>query len=418
MSNISLPPYVSKRLGVFLVAMALAETARTMTAIQIPVYLRSLGADVGQIGLFFTLSGVLVLAMGLMGGWLSDALGRLRALALGSAAGVFSYAAFALVHTWWLALIGAGFLAVSVALTWPSYKAYVADYSSEKYRGRVFGLSESAVNMAWIFGAPVGGFLAQQLGFRFMFVGAAMLFALAADVFLVLDHLSRRSAASTARPAPTLASMRTSLVKMAALVFSGGLVTWLLITDGVRDVAFRLSFDLMPVYLTDVGGLTSQQIGLLDGLFGIVLVAFGFPAGWFADKTSDRVGLISGLIMVLSSRLTFAFASGFWGFTLSWSMLAIGVALMDPPIQSLISKGVPQSLRGISYALVTTSIGIVSLPSPWIGGQLWNMFGPQAPFLFTVALGSLAIIPAWFKLVVPKGVADEVDTELDAAPAD
>ncbi|HLC04929.1 MAG TPA: MFS transporter [Anaerolineales bacterium] len=418
MSNISLPPYVSKRLGVFLVAMALAETARTMTAIQIPVYLRSLGADVGQIGLFFTLSGVLVLAMGLMGGWLSDALGRLRALALGSAAGVFSYAAFALVRTWWLALIGAGFLAVSVALTWPSYKAYVADFSSEKYRGRVFGLSESAVNMAWIFGAPVGGFLAQQLGFRFMFVGAAMLFALAADVFLVLDHLSRRSAASTARPAPTLASMRTSLVKMAALVFSGGLVTWLLITDGVRDVAFRLSFDLMPVYLTDVGGLTSQQIGLLDGLFGIVLVAFGFPAGWFADKTSDRVGLISGLIMVLSSRLTFAFASGFWGFTLSWSMLAIGVALMDPPIQSLISKGVPQSLRGISYALVTTSIGIVSLPSPWIGGQLWNMFGPQAPFLFTVALGSLAIIPAWFKLVVPKGVADEVDTELDAAPAD
>ena len=418
MSNISLPPYVSKRLGVFLVAMALAETARTMTAIQIPVYLRSLGADVGQIGLFFTLSGVLVLAMGLMGGWLSDALGRLRALALGSAAGVFSYAAFALARTWWLALIGAGFLAVSVALTWPSYKAYVADFSSEKYRGRVFGLSESAVNMAWIFGAPVGGFLAQQLGFRFMFVGAAMLFALAADVFLVLDHLSRRSAASTARPAPTLASMRTSLVKMAALVFSGGLVTWLLITDGVRDVAFRLSFDLMPVYLTDVGGLTSQQIGLLDGLFGIVLVAFGFPAGWFADKTSDRVGLISGLIMVLSSRLTFAFASGFWGFTLSWSMLAIGVALMDPPIQSLISKGVPQSLRGISYALVTTSIGIVSLPSPWIGGQLWNMFGPQAPFLFTVALGSLAIIPAWFKLVVPKGVADEVDTELDAAPAD
>lgn len=414
MSRLSLPPYISKRLGVFLGAMALAETARTMTAIQIPVYLRSLGADVGQVGLFFTLSGILVLAFGLMGGWLSDALGRLRALALGSAAGVLSYAAFALVRTWWLALIGAGLLAASVALTLPSYKAYVADYASEKYRGRVFGISESTVNLAWIFGGPIGGFLAQQLGFRFMFVGAAILFALAADVFLVLDHLNRRSTRSTPHPAPSLTSMRSSLVKMAALVFSGGLVTWLLITDGVRDVAFRMSFDLMPVYLSDIGGLTSQQIGLLDGLFGIVLVTFGFPAGWFADKTSDRVGLVSGLIMVLASRLTFAFAAGFWGFSLSWSMLAIGVALMDAPIQSLISKGVPQSLRGISYALVTTSIGIVSLPSPWIGGQLWKLFGPQAPFLFTVALGSLAIVPAWFKLVAPKQVAKE----LDASPAD
>ncbi len=418
MSNISLPPFLSRRLGVFLLAMALAETARTMTAIQIPVYLLSLGADVGQIGLFFTLSGLLVLILGIMGGWLSDALGRLRALALGSAAGVLSYAAYALARTWPAALIGAGFLAVSVSLNWPSYSAFVADYTSEDYRGRVFGLSETAVNVAWIVGAPIGGFLAQQLGFPFMFVGAALLFALAADVFLVLDHLSRTSTRRAEHPAPTLASMRSSLLKMTALVFSGGLMTWLLITDGVRDIALKLSFDLMPVYLSDVGGLTMQQIGLLDGLFGVVLVAFAYPAGWFADKTSDRVGVVAGMVMVLCSRLTFAFVSGFWGFSLSWTMLAISVALMDPPIQSLISKGVPQHLRGIAYALITTSTGIVALPSPWIGGQLWKIFGPKAPFLFTVALGSLAIIPAWFRLVLPKRVSPEVEAELEIAPAD
>jgi MFS family permease len=418
MNSISLPPFLSKRLGVFLAAMALAETARTMTAIQIPVFLLSLGADIGQIGLFFTLSGALVLVLGIVGGWLSDALGRLRALALGSVAGVLSYAAYALARTWPAALIGAGFLAVSAAMTWPSYKAFVADHSSEDYRGRVFGLSETAVNVAWIIGAPIGGFLAQQLGFPLMFVGAALLFALAADVFLVLDYLGRASARRAAHPAPTLASMRSSLLKMTALILSGGLVTWLLITDGVRDVALKLSFDLMPVYLSDVGGLTMQQIGLLDGLFGIVLVAFNYPAGWFADKTSDRVGVVAGMVMVLCSRLTFAFVSGFWGFSLSWAMLAISVALMDPPIQSLISKGVPQQVRGIAYALITTSTGIIALPSPWIGGQLWKIFGPRAPFLFTVALGSLAIIPAWFRLALPKTVSPEVEGELEIAPAD
>jgi MFS family permease len=418
MNNISLPPFVSKRLGVFLIAMALAETAQTMTAIQIPVFLFSLGANVGQIGLFFTLSGALVLVLGIVGGWLSDSLGRLRALALGCASGVLAYAAYALSRTWEAALIGAGFLAISVALTWPSYKAYVADYTSETYRGRVFGLSETAVNVAWIVGAPIGGFLAQQLGFPMMFVGAALLFALAADVFLVLDHLSRRSTRTRAHPAPTLASMRSAILKMTTLAFAGGLVTWLLITSGVRDIALKLSFDLMPVYLSDIGGLTTQQIGLLDGFFGVVLVAFSYPAGWFADKTSDRVGVVAGMILVLGSRLMFAFTSGFWGFGLSWALLAMSVAVMDPPIQSLISKGVPQSLRGMAYALITTSTGIVALPSPWIGGQLWQIFGPRAPFLFTVALGSLAIIPAWFRLVVPKEVAAQVERELEAAPAD
>ncbi|MCJ7708841.1 MAG: hypothetical protein MUO38_14645, partial [Anaerolineales bacterium] len=54
-----------------------------------------------------------------------------------------------------------------------------------------------------------------------------------------------------------------------------------------------------------------------------------------------------------------------------------------------------------------TSWGLLSLPSPWIGGLLWTHFGPQAPFLATAALGSLALLPAWRKLVVPKEVTEQ-----------
>jgi MFS family permease len=190
-----------------------------------------------------------------------------------------------------------------------------------------------------------------------------------------------------------------SVMQMTRVILSGGLVTWLLITDGIRDVSFRMSFDLMPVYLRDEGGLSLQEIGLLDGIFGVVLVLAGYPAGWLTDKVSERGTLVLGLASVLTSRLTFAYATGFGGFAASWSLLAIGVALMDPPIQSLISKAVPPRLRGITVGLLATSWGLISLPSPWIGGLLWTHLGPKVPFLVTVALGSLALIPAWFKLV-------------------
>jgi len=153
--------------------------------------------------------------------------------------------------------------------------------------------------------------------------------------------------------------------------------------------------------LSDEWGLTLQQIGLLDGIFGVVLVLAGYPAGWLTDKVSERLALVSGLASVLASRLAFVYASSFAGFAVSWSLLAIGVAMMDPPIQSLISKAVPPRLRGITVGLLATSWGIVSLPSPWIGGLLWTYFGPRVPFLATVALGSLALIPAWFKLAAP-----------------
>ena len=110
--------------------------------------------------------------------------------------------------------------------------------------------------------------------------------------------------------------------------------------------------------------------------------------------------------MVLS-RLVFAVAGAFWGFAGSWILLGIGGGLLDPAGSSLIAKGVPREVRGLTYGLVATSLGILSLPAPWIGSQIWKAVGPQAPFLLTVVLGSLAILPAWFKLVLPgKGPQD------------
>jgi MFS family permease len=383
-----------------MLAMALTEATRAMTSVQIPVYLRWLGADVTQVGLFFTISAVVPLILLVLGGWLSDSIGRLPAFAIGSLAGALGFAAFALAPSWSLALIGPAFLAVALALIRPAYRAYVADRTRPETRGRVFALAETAANVTWIFGPPLGGFLAQRLGFTWLFFVTALAYLLAGGVILQLARASRRRSEPKGER-PTLQSLRTSVIQMGTIILSGGLVTWLLITDGIRDIAFRLSFDLMPVYLNDVWGLSRQRIGLLDGIFGAALVAAGYPAGWLCDKASERVALVGGLVAVIASRLAFIMVNGFWGFAFSWSLLAVGVALMDPAIQSLVSKGVPPRLRGIAYGLLATSWGILSLPSPWIGGLLWDRYGPRAPFIATVAIGVLALAPAWARLKAP-----------------
>ena len=386
--------------------MALIEATYAMTSVQIPIFLRWLGADVAQVGLYFSLSAIVPLILLVLGGWLSDSLGRLRAYALGSLAGVMAYAFFAVARSWEMALAGPAFVAIAAALIRPSTRAYLADTTRPERRGRVVVTAETIANVTWIFGGPLGGLLAQTLGFAWLFAASGLAYALAAGVVLILAR-SERQASEIHRERPSLASLRISLLEMGALILSGGLMTWLLITDGVRDIAVDMSFNLMPVYLSDVWGFTRQQIGLLDGVFGLVLVAASYPGGWLADKASERVALVSGLIAVLASRLSFILATGFWGFAFSWSLLAISVALINPAMQSLISKGVPARLRGISYGLLATSWGLLSLPSPWIGGLLWTHFGPQAPFLATVALASLALLPAWRKLVVPKEVTEQ-----------
>jgi MFS family permease len=403
----------SSRLIIFLIAMASAEMSRTMTMVQIPVFLRELGASIQQIGLFFTISLIFPLLLRIFGGWLSDTIGRLRALTIGSTTGMLAFFIYTIAPTWQTAILAPAFLAATTALIFPSYKAYIADQTEDGIRGRVFGFSETIISLAWILGPPVGGLIAQFLGYRWMFAVSTITYAIATIIFLLLF---RTHPVETQEDDQKLsfASMRNSLNEMFLLMISGGLVTWILIVDGVRDVAFKMSFDLMPIYLTEIGNITKSGIGVLDSLFGIALAASTLPAGWLVDKTSERFGITLGLITMILSRLVFALTAVFGGFAFSWILLGIGGGLLEPAGSSLIAKGVPQRVRGLTYGLVATSLGIISLPAPWIGSQLWKLVTPQAPFFITVFLATFAIIPAWFKLKIKEELWVGVDVDISA----
>jgi MFS family permease len=401
-------PLITRQMSIFLVAMFFVEASRSMVTVQVPVFLRELGADIRQIGLFFTISLIFPLLLRIFGGWVSDSIGRLRAMQIGSVAGVLTFGVYALAPTWQVALFAPAALAVATALSIPSYYAYIADHTSEEVRGRVFGFAESTRTLAWIFSPPLGGILAQSYGYRWMFIAATIAAALAAVIFMIMTRV-HRAPNETREGRTDFASLKSSLSQMAVLAVSGGLITWILITDAARDSALKISFELMPVYLTDIGGLTKSDIGLLDGIFGIAWVLTSYPAGWLVDKTSERLCIVLGIVAQLLSQVAFLMATGFTGFAFSWVLLGIGGATLEPAFSSLIARGVPKEVRGITYGLIATSLGLFTLPFPWIGGQVWNSLGPRAPFMITVLLGSLALYPAWRKLVVPKGEGERME---------
>jgi MFS family permease len=126
------------------------------------------------------------------------------------------------------------------------------------------------------------------------------------------------------------------------------------------------------------------------------------PAGWLADKKGERLGIVMGFLTEFIAMFTFMQVKGFWGYALVWALFGLGAGMMSPAYNSLISKAVPQKLRGTAFGLFGTSLGLVSLPAPWVGAQLWERFSPRLPFYVTglAALGSA--IPAWLKFKLPK----------------
>ena len=395
-------PLLSGLLILFLAAMIFANIGGNMYGGLMPLYLKDLGSSIPQIGLFFTISQIVPLFLQILGGWISDTLGRLRAIAIGSVFGVIGFIPLVLADSWGWLVISVAIGSVARALVGPSFDAFIAEHSSEENRGKVFGISQTIFMVVAVVGPPLGGWLAQDYGFKLMLLVAGVFYLIAAVMRIGMAREAAKT--GTAKKELSFASLKSNLSAMFGLMFSGGLITWILITDGFRDVSFQLSGNLFPVYMQEIGGLSIQQIGWATALFGLCMMLTTIPGGWLSDKVGERIGIIIGMVLMGGALfLLINIPEGSqWLYFAGWAMAGMGVGISTPAYQSLISKAVPQNLCGMAFGLFSTSLGIVSLPAPWIGAQLWDRFSPQFPFTITAIAILLSIIPIWLKFKLPK----------------
>jgi len=394
------PPLINNLLKLFMTAMVLANIAGMMYGSLLPLYLKSLNASVVQIGLFFTLSSILPLILQILGGWISDTLGRLRSIAMGSVAGVLSYVGLILAPTWQWVLLGEGLGAITRSLIGPSFSAFIADQSAEENRARVFGITDSIFMLVLVIGPPLGGWMADVYGFRVMLISSGIIYTFAAMIRIGMARTAARGAEANPDKL-SLSSLKGNLGAMGGLLLAGGVMTWILITDGVRDIAFTMSFTLESLYLEEVGGLSMRQIGLLGSVFGIFNMITTIPAGKLADQKGERVAIVIGFFLTFVALLVFLNVNTFWGYAAAWAIFGVGVGSMSPAYQSLTSKAVPEKLRGTAFGLLHSSLGLFSLPAPAIGARLWDRYSPQTPFSITAVISLLTVIPAWFKFRLP-----------------
>ena len=385
----------------FMLAMILANIAGQMIYSMLSLYLIDLGASVGQVGLVFTIASLIPIILQIFGGWLSDTVGRLRAIAIGSAISVFGYLVFFISPSWEWVMLGLCVEFVSGSFVGPSFSAYIAEQSDEATRGRVYGLTSGIYMVVTVIGPTLAGMLAYRFNFRYMFVVAFVFYALA-TVVRIWMALSERFKPTRAPEKPTWNGLSIQLKAMFGLLFAGGILTWIWITDAIGDTAFNMIGELFPIYLSDVGKLTVEHIGLLGSAWGIASILASFLGGWLSDKWSERSIIASGFLLITLGLFAMVMSRSSVAFLGSRILDGFGSGLLMPSYNSLISKVVPENKRGLAFGFFGTSMGILSLPMPWVGAQLWERFTPQVPFWITAMVCAITIPIAWIKFVQPK----------------
>jgi MFS family permease len=395
------PPLLTNTLIILLFSMIVANIGGQMYGPLLPLYVQELGADMNQIGIFFTLSMVAPLMFQILGGWLSDAIGRAQAMAIGSVAGLAGYVVFALAPTWqWLLLAMVG-MSMAGSFVGPSFQALVAEESAEEARGKVFGIVQGLFLIVGVIGAPLGGYLADNFGFRLMFLVATALYGMATLIRVFMARKIRQAQTAPTEK-PTFAHLKTSMASIFALLTAGGVVTWIFLVDGVGDVTFSMIGNLFPIYLNNIAGISMTELGILGAIASVASMVFMMAGGALSDKYGERVGIVIGNLLIGGAIVTMLNATTFPLFVIAWILLGIGQALTGPAYSSLISKAVPNKLRGTAFGLFSTSLGIISLPAPYIGVLLWETFDPKVPFYIPL-IGMMLMLPVvWFKFRLPK----------------
>ncbi|MBL8101022.1 MAG: MFS transporter [Anaerolineales bacterium] len=376
--------------------MIFANIGGQMAYSMLSLYMLNLGASVAQVGMVFTLASLVPMVLQIFGGWLSDTIGRLRVIAMGSSVAVFGYLIFAFAPNWQWILIGLSIEYVSNSVVGPSFGAYISEQSSEESRGRVFGITSGIYQTVTVIGPALAGFLAYQFSFPLM-MRVAFGFYLTATLLRVWMATNERFAPIKDTAKPTFSGFKVELTTIFALLLSGGVLTWIWVTDAVGDTSYNLIGQLFPIYLSDIGKLNVQQIGIVNAAIGVTAIIAAPLAGSLVDKFSERAAIVTGFMLNGLGLFTLLNSTSYAGFILAMCFFGLGNGNLMPAYESLISKVVPESKRGMAFGFFGTTLGILSLPMPWIGAQLWERISPRTPFWFAIAANMISIVIAWFK---------------------
>jgi MFS family permease len=112
--------------------------------------------------------------------------------------------------------------------------------------------------------------------------------------------------------------------------------------------------------------------------------------------------IVGGFALEMIGLVTLVQAGALPGFMAAMAAFGLGMGCLIPAYDSLVSKVVPEDQRGLAFGLFGTSLGLLSLPFPWIGAQLWERVSPQTPFWVTITASLISIPIAWLTFALPR----------------
>jgi MFS family permease len=357
----------------------------------VPVFLSSvLGVNKAVIGLIEGVAESTASLLKLGSGWLSDRLGRRKALMeVGYGTSALSRVGLALAGTWVQVLMVRFVDRFGKGVRTAPRDAIVAESSSPAELGRSFGFHRAMDQ----FGAVVGPglaflFLAASPGaYRTVFLLSVIPGLIAVLIIVLFIQERRRPRALPASPMLEDRGRPSWPERLRSL--RGPLLNYVLIT-----ALFSLgnSSDAFLILRAGDLGIAAALIPVVYMTFNLVYSGLSVPAGLLADRIGRRLMAVLGYLVFAATYAGMAMAGSA---LTAWAMfLAYGVymGVSDGNGRALLAQLSPPDRAGTAFGVYHAALGLAALPASIVAGLLWERVSPAAPFWVGAGAGVTAAL--------------------------
>jgi DHA1 family tetracycline resistance protein-like MFS transporter len=362
---------------------------------QLPFYGVHFGASPAAVALLMSCYSFAQFFMSPVLGRLSDRIGRRPVLLVSMACSCLAYVWLGFASALWM-LFGARLLAGAGAGNLAAAQAYITDVTAPEARAKGMGLIGAGFGLGFTLGPWLGGVVAgrnpspEDLQ-RPAFLAAAM----SALAFVLVLSLLKESLPQTGAPAP-----RASRWDLARSSMGRPTLRLLILLFFAITAAFAGMETTFALWTKEAFGWGPAQVGWLFFFVGCVLIVVqGLLIGPLSRWLGEARLVLIGAASIALGLATITLSTNLAMLLVASACLAVGMGLLNPSINSLISRQAGIEERGGVMGVAQSGASLARVVGPAIAGPLFELIGRNAPY-YAGTLVMLGVLG--FALRVPR----------------
>ena len=282
--------------------------------------------------------------------------------------------------------------------------SFITDTVRLEQRGRVISVLAGLHRAGALAGPLIGGVGAEVFGYRAVFAGAAVLFAIALVLVLIfasgaarIDHVG-----SHVRLAHMVSAHRRTFAT------AGSVMVVLMFLRAGRMLMIPLVGATM--------GLSAAEIGFAFSLSAAVDMAMFYPAGLILDHLGRKWALAPAMLLLGAGLAVLPFADGFWSFAAAGALAGLGNGFGTGIFMTLGGDLSPERGRGEFLGVWRLVGDLGAAVGPFVMGSVaqWTSLAVAC-----TGSGGLALVGILVLLVaVPETLRRRGTMDADVSPAE